>query len=83
MKKVSKYLFSLALVGTLFVNPLNSSANHGGSEWKTHYTYYRCIDNGGYHKYEQQHRHIGDRQEFRTISEQVSPFCPITQSPSN
>ncbi|GAA0339372.1 hypothetical protein GCM10008967_32140 [Bacillus carboniphilus] len=77
MKKFSKFLFGLALVGSLFANPLSSSAHHGGSSWQTHYTYYSCVHNSGYYKYEQQHRHIGDRQEFRTISTKVSSYCPI------
>ncbi|GAA0461054.1 hypothetical protein GCM10008935_15570 [Alkalibacillus silvisoli] len=51
--------------------------DHSGSNWVTHYTYYQCIDGSGYHKFEEQHRHIGDRQEFRTINERVNTACPM------
>ncbi|MBU9714105.1 hypothetical protein [Evansella tamaricis] len=76
MKKISKVICTAMVLAMLTITPTVSNAHHGGSSWQTHYTYYQCVHNAGYFKYEQQHRHIGTRQEFRTISTRVSPFCP-------
>ncbi|GEN44891.1 hypothetical protein [Alkalibacillus haloalkaliphilus] len=77
MRKFAKVLSSALVFSMLITSPLVISAHHDGSNWETHYTYYQCIDGSGYHKFEEQHRHIGDRQEFRTINERVSTACPI------
>jgi len=76
MKKLGKLFSGFLVFGMLLASPLIVDANHGGSNWETHYAYYQCVHGAGYFKFEDQHRHIGNTQEFRTISEQVSTYCP-------
>lgn len=66
LKKLYKVFATVALLGVMTLNPASTSANHGGSNWQTHYSYDVCIDNNTYLA-QDQHRHIGPNQEFRTI----------------
>ena len=76
MKKLYKVFATVALLIVMALNPISASANHGGSNWKTHYTYNQCIENNTY-RVENQHRHIGPKQEFRTIKTRILNACII------
>ncbi|MBB4826294.1 hypothetical protein HNO89_003553 [Sporosarcina luteola] len=64
MRKRKKSLIAVAFVFLLSINPITSSAHHGGSNWHTDSNYYECRA-GDQWIIRYQHRHVNGKTEFR------------------
>lgn len=82
MRKRKKGLLAIAFLFLLSINPITTSAHHGGSNWYTDSTYYECRD-GDQWVIRYQHRHVNGNTEFR-IQESLGivRYCGIgTENP--